>query len=393
MSAKKKTAEKVSSDRRSAGTLVKAGDASELVRELSSMIEAAQKQVATVANAAQTALYWHIGQRVQAEVLGGKRADYGAQIVATVSRQLAVRYGRSFEEKSLRRMMQFATAFPDREIVATLWRQLSWGHFKRLIPLKDNLKRSFYAEMCVIERWSVRGLAERIDSMLFERTALSRKPEAHIKQELSKVHESGELSLDLVMRDPYMLGFLGLADTYSERDLESAILREIERFMLELGVGFSFVERQKRMTLDGDDHYLDLLFFHRRLRRLIAIELKLGDFKAQDSGQMDLYLRWLDKHERQPGEEPPLGIVLCAGRKRETVEILDLDARGIHVAEYLTELPPKQLLEERLHKAIAQARGRLAADSEGRPSPGELATNLAKHPAKAKRRAPREKKT
>jgi predicted nuclease of restriction endonuclease-like (RecB) superfamily len=341
-------------------------DASALVRELSSMIEAAQNQVATVANAALTLLHWHIGNRVTQYVLEGQRGEYGAQIVSTVSRQLAARYGRGFNEKSLRHMLRFAEAFPDLEIVSTASRQLSWSHFMDLAYMKDALKRDFYFEMCRIERWSVRDLRDRIDSMLFERTALSKKPKALIKKELSALRESGELTPDLVMRDPYMLPFLGLADTYSESDLEAGILREIERFLLELGAGFTFVERQKRMTLDGDDHYLDLLFFHRRLRRLVAIELKIGDFKAQDTGQMEVYLRWLDKHERQPSEEPPLGIILCAGKKRETVEILDLDARGIHVAEYLTELPPRKLLEQRLHLAIEVARKRTLDQSTNR---------------------------
>src|SRR6185436_908858 len=188
-----------------------------------------------------------------------------------------------------------------------------WSHFIDLIPIKDPLKRGFYTEMCRIERWSVRALRQKIDSMLFERTMLSRKPEALIRRELSALREKGELTPTLVFRDPYMLGFLELSDSYSEKDLESAILRELERFLLELGAGFAFVERQKRITLDGDDYYLDLLFFHRRMQRLVAIELKIGDFKPADSGQMELYLRWLDRHERQPAEQAPLGIILCAG--------------------------------------------------------------------------------
>lgn len=334
--------------------------ASELVRDLAEMIEAAQQQVTSVANTALTALHWQIGHHVRTHVLEGQRAEYGAQIVSTASRQLAERYGRGFNDKSLRHMIQFATAFPDRDIVSTAWRQLTWSHFKTLAYVKDSLARDFYFEMCRIERWTVAQLGERIQSMLFERTALSKKSVALVRKDLSALHETGELTTDLVMRDPYMLPFLGLADTYSESDLEAAILREIERFLLELGAGFAFVERQKRITLDGEDHHLDLLFFHRRLRRLVAIELKLGDFRAQDSGQIELYLRWLDKHERQQGEESPLGIILCAGKKRETVEILDLDARGIHVAEYLTELPPRKLLEDRLHKAIETARNRIA---------------------------------
>jgi len=334
-------------------------EVSALVADLGALIDAARKQVAVAANAALTTLYWQLGARVRSEVLNRQRAEYGAQIVAAVGRQLEAQYGRGFGEKNLRRMVQFATVFDEPKIVATLSRQLGWSHFIDLIPLKDPLKREFYAEMCRIERWSVRELRQKIDGMLFERTALSKKPEALIRQELAALRDKGELTPSLVFRDPYMLNFLELADTYSEKDLESAILREIERFLLELGAGFAFVERQKRITLDGDDYYLDLLFFHRRMQRLVAIELKIGDFKPADSGQMALYLRWLDRHERQPSERTPLGIILCAGKKRETVEYLDLDARGIHVAEYLTELPSREVLQDRLHRAIEAARNSL----------------------------------
>jgi len=338
-------------------------DVSALALDLGGMIEAARQQVAVAANAALTTLHWQLGRRIRAEVLEGRRAEYGAQIVAALGRQLEDRHGRGFSEKNLRRMVQFAEAFPDPEIVVALIRQLSWTHFIALIPLRDPLQREFYAEMCRVERWSVRVLRQKIDSMLYERTALSRKPERFVQAELAELRDNDALTPALVLQDPYMLDFLGLADSFSEKDLEAAILREIERFLLELGAGFAFVERQKRFVLDGEDHYIDLLFFHRPMRRLVAIELKIGDFKAADSGQMELYLRWLNKHERQPSEQPPFGIILCAGRKKETVEVLDLGARGIHVAEYLTELPPRKVLEERLHQAIESARKRLALHS------------------------------
>ncbi len=330
-----------------------------LVHDLGQMIETARRKVAVAANAALATLYWKLGRRVGTEVLQGRRAEYGAQIVAAVGRQLEALHGRSFGEKNLRRMVQFAEVFPDPGIVAALLRQLGWTHFTLLIPLKEPLKREFYAEMCRIEQWSTRELRQKIDGMLYERTALSKTPEALIRQELAGLREKDELTPALIFQDPYMLDFLELADTYNEKDLESAILREIERFLLELGAGFTFMERQKRITLDGDDSYVDLLFFHRRMQRLVALELKIGDFKPADSGQMELYLRWLDRHERRPGEAPPLGIILCAGKKRETVEYLDLDARGIHVAEYLTDLPPREVLEERLRRAMEAARNRL----------------------------------
>lgn len=319
------------------------------------ILEARQKTARTV-NAGLTLLYWQVGDRIQREILQERRAEYGAEIVLALSTQLELEFGRGFGEKNLRRMVQLAEVFPDREIVVSLIRQLTWTHFIALLPLKNPLQREFYAEMCRIERWSVRALRSRIDSMLYERTALSKKPEKLIAREIQTLRERDQLTPDLVFRDPYVLDFLGLRDTYGERELEDALLREIESFLLELGIGFAFVERQKRITLDGDDYYMDLLFYHRRLRRLVVIELKIGDFKPADAGQMELYLRWLDRHERQEGEEKPIGLILCAGKKRETVEVLELEPRGIHVAEYLTALPPRGLLEQHLREAIVRTR-------------------------------------
>jgi len=265
-------------------------------------------------------------------------------------------YGNSFSEKNLRRMIQLADVFPDEQILVSLIRHLSWTHFIALIPLKDSLKREFYAEMCRMERWSVRTLRRKIDSMLYERTALSRKPEKLIEQELETLRQEDLLTPDLVFRDPYFLDFLGLKDAYHEKDLEAAILRELEAFIMELGAGFTFVARQKRIIVDDDDFYMDLLFYHRDLRRLVVIELKLGKFRPEHKGQMELYLRWLDRYERKQGEESPLGIILCAGKDDERVELLELNTAGIHVAQYLTILPPKELLRQKLHAAIERSR-------------------------------------
>ena len=256
-------------------------------------------------------------------------------------------------------MIRFADVFPDGEIVSTLSRQLGWSHFVEIIPLKDDLQRDFYAEMCRIERWSVRTLRTKVQSMLFERTALSRKPDKLARQELEALREEDQLTPDLVFRDPYFLDFLGLADSYNEKEVEAAILRELQQFILELGAGFAFIDRQKRLVIDGEDFYLDLLFYHRRLRRLIAIDLKIGKFEAADKGQMELYLRWLERHERQPGEEPPLGLILCADKGEEQVELLQLDRSGIRVASYLTELPSRSLLQQKLHDALRLARAKL----------------------------------
>jgi len=331
---------------------------SALVQDIRKLIEAARSTVASMVNAALTMLYWKVGKRVDEEILKGDRAGYGEKIVHALSAQLQQEYGQGFTRRNLFNMIRFAQVFPDEEIVSALRTQLSWTHFRILIAIDDPLKRDFYSEMCRLDRWSTRTLQARIDSMLFERTALSRKPEELIRLELDALHNEDRLTPDLVFRDPYFLDFLGLKDRYMEKDLEDAILRELEQFLLELGGGFSFLARQKRIQVDSDDYYLDLLFFHRKLKRLVAIELKLGDFKPADKGQMELYLRWLDKHERQPGEEEPIGLILCAGKKQETVELLELEKSSIRVAEYLTDLPPREILERELHKALIQARRR-----------------------------------
>lgn len=327
--------------------------------EVREMILSARRHTAQAVNAGLTMLYWRIGERVRREILNEKRAEYGAQIVQALSGQLEAEFGRGFSEKSLRHMVRFAEAFPDQQIVSALLRQLSWTHFLAIIYLDDPLKRDFYAEMCRIERWSTRTLAKKIQSVLYERTALSRKPEMTIENDLALLREEDKLTPDMVFRDPYILDFLGLKDSYAEKDVESAILREMESFILELGVGFAFVERQKRMQIDDRDYYLDLLFYHRKLRRLVAIELKLGDFEAGDKGQMELYLGWLKRYECEPAEETPLGIILCAGKREQHVELLDMERCGIHVASYWTRVLPKEELERKLHEVVRLARAQV----------------------------------
>lgn len=331
-----------------------------LLNDLRKLIAEARQAASIAVNAGLTLMYWRIGQRIREDILGNARAEYGEQIVATVSRQLTLEHGRSFSDKNLRHMMRFAEAFPDAAIVSTLSRQLAWSHFLELIYLKDPLARDFYAQMCQLERWSVRTLRDRIGSLLFERTTLSKKPEQLIETELATLRKQGDIQPPLLLKDPYVLDFLELNDRFLEKDLEDAILRELETFLLELGAGFSFVARQKRIQLDNNDFYIDLLFYNRKLRRLIAIELKLGEFKAEYKGQMELYLRWLAKHDQESGDAPPLGIILCTGKKREQIEMLELDKSGIHVAEYLTVLPPREIFVRKIHDALRQARTQLA---------------------------------
>jgi hypothetical protein len=199
-----------------------------LIGDLWQMIDETRNQVAVAVNFGLTMLYWRIGSRIRTEVLNNERAEYGEQIVATVSQQLIAEYGKGFDSKNLFRMIQFAELFPDEQIVATVSRQLSWSHFLAILPVRNDLARDFYAEMCRIERWSMRTLRERINSMLFERTAISRKPEETIKRELEILRDSQKLTPDLIFRNPYVLDFLGLTDSYSERNLEDSILRELE---------------------------------------------------------------------------------------------------------------------------------------------------------------------
>ncbi|NQU63330.1 MAG: DUF1016 domain-containing protein [SAR324 cluster bacterium] len=330
-----------------------------LVQDIKSLIEESRNQISITVNTTLTMLYWQIGKRINEEILKGERADYGKQIVASLSRQLIKFYGKGFTRSALNRMCQFNQQFPDISICATLSRNLSWSHFVELLPLKDQLQREFYAEMCRMEKWSVRTLRDRIDSMLFERTALSKKPDELIEQELLKLREDNQLTPNLILKDPYILDFLELSDHYYEKDLEDAILREIEQFLLELGAGFTFVARQKRIEIDNEDFYIDLLLYNRKLKRLVVIELKQGNFKAAYKGQMELYLRWLAKYEQEAGENEPLGLILCTGKKEEQIELLELDQSGIHVAEYLTVLPTKEVLQQKLHEAIGKSRLRL----------------------------------
>lgn len=322
----------------------------ELLRELRGLIEQGRRQAVAAVNSALTLTYWHVGRRINQEVLQGERAAYGQQTVASLAENLTASYGKGFEVKNLHRMMKFAGLFPDFEIVAPLVRQLSWSHFLMLIPLKSDEARSFYVRTASESSWSKRELRQQIERKAFERAEI-----ADTKLTITEAeHLSGSF------KDPYFLDFLGLTEGYLENDLENALLKELELFILELGKGFAFVERQKRMIIDGEDFYLDLLFYHRKLKRLVAVELKIGRFKAGHKGQMELYLNWLNQHERQEGEEPPIGLILCAESGAEQVELLNMQKDNIMVAEYWTNLPPKKLLEEKLHTALIEVRERLA---------------------------------
>ncbi len=320
----------------------------ELLSELISLIEKTKSNVISYANSSLTLLFWHVGKRILNHILQNQRAEYGKQIVVTLSRQLVDKFGNNYEEKNLRRMIQFAEQYQDIENVVTLSRGLTWSHFLTLIPIKDSSVRDFYGKISAESNWGVRELRKQIERKLYDRTE-----HANIQ-----LYNSETISSN-IFKDPYLLDFLELKNGFLENDLESSILRELESFLLELGNGFTFVERQKRMIIDNDDYYLDLLFYHRKLKRLVAIELKIDKFKAKYKGQMELYLKWLDKYEKQDGEESPIGLIMCAEASREQIELLEMHKDGIMVAEYWTDLLPKKVLESKLHKSIIEARERL----------------------------------
>jgi len=317
--------------------------------ELSSLIEQGKQQISVQVNSVMTLVFWQVGKRINEAVLNNERAEYGKEIVPTLSSQLVNQYGRSFEAKNLHRMMQFAQIYPDIEIVVSLTRQLSWTHFVALLPLKSKEERHYYAQKIAEEKWSTRHTRKQIERKAFARKEIASNQLPGIRSDMEHT-----------FKDPYFLDFLGLKEGYLENDLEAAILKELEYFILELGKGFAFVERQKRMIIDGEDFYLDLLFYHRKLKRLVAIELKIGKFKAAYKGQMELYLKWLNKYEKQSGEEYPIGLILCAETSSEQIELLEMDKDGIMVAEYWTELPPKKELENKIHSALIAARERIA---------------------------------
>ena len=336
-----------------------------LYEDVKALIERSKAQVVRQVNQALVLTYWTIGRMIKTTLVMDDRADYGDATVERIAIKLSQDYGNGFGRRNLFRMMRFYEEFLDEQIVTTLSAQLSWSHFLELIRVEDPLKREFYVTLCASEGWSVRGLRDRMNGMLFERTAIAKQPEEVIRRELEQLVDRGSMSPQLFIKDPYFLDFLDLKGDFSEKDLENALLLEIQKFLLELGGGFSFVDRQKRIQVGGRDYYIDLLFYHRKLKRLVLIELKLGDFLPEHKGQVELYLKWLSKYEKEPGEEEPIALILCGGKDYELVELMDLERDNIHVSEYWMQLPPKDVLEAKLHRAIVQARGRIELGGEG----------------------------
>ena len=336
----------------------------DIFEKISVLIERARRKVAITINEEMVLLYWNIGKTIKEEIIKSDRAEYGKQIVSALSGELTQKYGKGFSPQNLWYMVQLYDTCPILHALRGEFDGLSWTHIRSILPIKDKLKREFYATLCLKEHWSTRTLTRMISSMFYERTALSKLPEKTIEMQLKELKEKDKITPELVFRDPYVLDFLELTDTYSERDLEKAILNALEKFILELGKDFYFVARQKRITLDNIDYYMDLVFYHRKLKCFLVIDLKLGKFRAEYKGQMELYLRYLERYEMLEGENPPVGLILCTEKGKEQIELLFLPEDKIRVAEYLTKLPSKELFAEKLHKAIQTAQLKLEAKNE-----------------------------
>jgi predicted nuclease of restriction endonuclease-like (RecB) superfamily len=319
------------------------------------IISHAQKKVAISLNVETTLLYWSIGDYINTDLKDSGQIRYGSKILATLSQQLTQSYGKGYTYTALTRMCKVAMTL-NKQKIATLSQQLSWSHLIELVTIKDLTKREFYTQLCIYENWGVRLLRKKNDEMLYERTVIASKPEDIIKESLQQLNERQSIDPELVFKNSYILNFLNLPTNYSEKELEDALLANIEQFILELGNGFAFIERQKRISIDSTDYYLDLFFFHRKLKRLVAIDLKLGKFKPKYKAQMELYLRWLQKHEMQHGEDAPIGLLLCSEGNTEHIELLMLDDKNIKVAQYLTEFPSKKWFADKLRRALELAK-------------------------------------
>lgn len=332
-------------------------EVTQLYTDVCRIIDDTRNRVAIFVNSEVCLTNWRVGKRIKEDVLFNKRAEYGKQIVKNLSVRLTERYGKGWSEKTLRHCLRAAETFSENEIVSAVQRQFSWTSLKMVMYISDPLARQFYMQMCLYEHWSTRTLEEKIDSQLYERTVISRRPEEVIRQTLDEHAEKQILVPDLVFRSSYFLDALGLPDYFSEKDLENAILSQMQTFLNEMGTDFAFLARQKRITIDATDYYIDLLFYHRGLHRLVAIDLKLGKFKPEYEGQMRLYLRYLNQNERRVDEDSPIGLILCSEGNTEHIEYLMLDEDSpIKVAQYYTQLPDKAILAEKLQRAIAIAR-------------------------------------
>lgn len=326
-----------------------------LYNGVADIIDQARREIVVYVNKQANMMFWHIGRFINEDMGYKQYSAYGSKILATLSQRLTARYGKGYTYSAVTRMMKVARYYSDAQMFATLSQTLTWGHFLELVTIEDPTKRLFYQQMGIAEHWSIRQLRDKQDEMAYERSLIAAKPDDEIVKTLEKT-TSDHIAPDVVLKNSYILDFLGLSDYYSEEELEDAIAKQLEGFILELGQGFAFLERQKRFTIDGTDYYLDLLFYHRKLKCLVAIDLKLGKFKPQYKGQMELYLKYLQKYEMQSEENEPIGLLLCSEGNSEHIELMMLNEDRIKVAQYLTYLPDKQWFIDKLNRSILIAK-------------------------------------
>jgi predicted nuclease of restriction endonuclease-like (RecB) superfamily len=341
-------------------------DYQQVLDDIRTIVQAGYGRAMAAVNKEIVDTYWRIGERiVQEEQRGGHRAAYGEQLLNRRGQVLSQELGRGFSAPNLRNMRQFYLAFPIREALPN---KLAWTHYTILMRLPED-QREFYSRLAVSGHWSSRQLEKQIQSLLHERVGRAQDPLAVIADlpaaESGELAESGE-----IWKNPYILDFLGLHDTYSERDLEAAIIRHIEHFLLELGHDFCFVARQRRVQVGGEDFYIDLVFYHRRLRCLVLVDLKIGAFTPADAAQMQIYLEWCDRHDRQAGEEAPIGLILCSSQNEQIVELLlSSQKHQMRVAQYVLR-DDMAAIKKRMAE-ISAAVGQLQAQPPPEPPAGE----------------------
>lgn len=350
----------------------------DLYRRVAEILDAARSQVVRTVNTAMVHAYWHVGREiVEVEQRGEDRASYGEQLIASLAARLGPRFGRGMGVATLRRIRRFYLTYPNgttipRDVASLEIRStvlielmsgnqvlfptsLSWSHYMVLIRVQDDHARAFYEIEAVKESWSIREMERQIAALLFERLAKSRHKEEVLA--LAKQGQTVTTPKD-VIKDPFVLEFLDLHErsTWHERDLEQAIINRLESFLLELGKGFCFIARQKRITLDGDHFYVDLVFYNRLLRCFILIDLKLGKLNHQDLGQMQMYVNYFDRYQREEHEAPTIGIVLCSDKNDAMVKItLPADNQQIHASRYQLYLPTEDELRKELEREREEA--------------------------------------
>lgn len=317
----------------------------ETYSQIRNAVITAQSKVAVAVNTAMIHAYWEIGEQIYLSCGENDRADYGKQLLKYLANELTNEFGKGFSERNLRRMRQFYLAFPIR---STLSSKLSWSHYMLLMQIDNESRRKFYIEECEKASWSVRQLKRQIDTLYYDRILASKNKEV-VAKEIDELEPKPEY--EKIIKDPYVLEFLNLEANphFYEKDLEQALIDHLQKFLLELGRGFSFVARQQKISFDGRNFYIDLVFYNYILKCFVLIDLKLGDLAHQDLGQIQMYVNYYTRELMNEGDNPPIGIVLCTDKSDSIVKYtLPEDNTQIFASKYMTYLPSEQELKKEL---------------------------------------------